>query len=341
MIKGNHHTEESKRKIANSYRGRSNLGGHLTEEHKQKISLARKGMLFTEEHKANIGKASKKAWTKERKLQWSILKKGKPLSKEHKRKISESLKGKLKGRKLSEEHKRKIGLKSKGRIPSKETRIKIGLKSKGRRLSDETKRKLSLAHKGKSTWIKGKHHTEETKKKISIANKGRPSWAKGRHHSEEAKQKISEKITIISRKRWEDPLWHAQQLRKMHSGGKQGKTRPEKKLEHLLKKLFLGEYAYVGNGKKWIGHRNPDFININGQRKVIELFGNYWHGKSVTGISNTKHRKARQEHFVEYGYKCCVVWEHELKNKKKITAKLKKFHSIERACELRRKRRYD
>ena len=55
-------------------------------------------------------------------------------------------------------------------------------------------------------------------------------------------------------------------------------TRPEKKMIDIIKRNNL-EYEYVGNGKVWLNGVNPDFININGKKIVIEVWGDYIHGR--------------------------------------------------------------
>jgi len=105
-----------------------------------------------------------------------------------------------------------------------------------------------------------------------------------------------------------------------------GFNKPERKLYKLLYKLFPNEYKYVGDGKIWINGKNPDFINVNGQKKIIEMFGDYWHSKKVTGLKKKIHRIRRQNHFAKYGYKTLIIWERELKNIKQLEIKLRIFH---------------
>ena len=59
-------------------------------------------------------------------------------------------------------------------------------------------------------------------------------------------------------------------------------------------------------------------MNINGKKKLIELFGNYWHAEEDEGT--------RANHFNNYGFECLIIWERELQNTYRLTSKLKTFH---------------
>ncbi|GAI02857.1 unnamed protein product, partial [marine sediment metagenome] len=55
-------------------------------------------------------------------------------------------------------------------------------------------------------------------------------------------------------------------------------NRQERKLEALLEKRFPGEWKFVGNSEVILGTLNPDFINCNGRKHIIEFFGCWYHG---------------------------------------------------------------
>jgi G:T-mismatch repair DNA endonuclease (very short patch repair protein) len=95
-------------------------------------------------------------------------------------------------------------------------------------------------------------------------------------------------------------------------------NKPEKLLNSLLYHLFPGEYKYVGDFKFWVDGKNPDFVNVNGQKKLIELFGDYWHRNDDP--------KERINHFKQYGFDTLVIWESELRNIGSVEEKLKEFH---------------
>ena len=77
-------------------------------------------------------------------------------------------------------------------------------------------------------------------------------------------------------------------------------------------------FKYTGDGSIIIEGKMPDFININGQKKIIELFGNYWHKKEDEMI--------RMEYFNKYGYDTLIIWEDEIKNLEAVKTKLIAFN---------------
>jgi group I intron endonuclease len=169
---GYKHTEENKKKISESNKGRINpYKGRkrkpLSDETKKKLSEAHKGKIISEETRKKISTANKgKKRSEESKKRISIGKKGIPKSKETKKKLSDANKGK----KHTEESKQKMSKGHMGNIPWN--------KGKKECFSDEVKKKLSDSHRGFK-------HTEESKKKISESHKGKK-------FSDETKKKISD-----------------------------------------------------------------------------------------------------------------------------------------------------
>lgn len=78
-------------------------------------------------------------------------------------------------------------------------------------------------------------------------------------------------------------------------------NKPELMLSELIKPLG---FKFVGNGKFWIGHRNPDFVNAK-KRVVVELFGRYWHQDQDKDLKRIRAYK-------EAGYKVVIVWDDNL-----------------------------
>ncbi len=110
-------------------------------------------------------------------------------------------------------------------------------------------------------------------------------------------------------------------------------NKTELELNILLQRLAPNQWKYVGDGEIIIGGKCPDFININGQKKIIELFGDYWHSEEIQKMSVEQHVQERINHFAQYGYQTLIIWEDDLRkflNKKNIEleAALKLFTKI-------------
>ena len=85
----------------------------------------------------------------------------------------------------------------------------------------------------------------------------------------------------------------------------------------ILNSLSPESWAFVGDWSMILAGKNPDFVNTNGKKQIIELFGDYWHkGEDETG---------RIDLFRRFGYETLVVWERELKDISSLTTKLREF----------------
>jgi G:T-mismatch repair DNA endonuclease (very short patch repair protein) len=107
-------------------------------------------------------------------------------------------------------------------------------------------------------------------------------------------------------------------------------VKPNKKendLNVLLESLSPNEYALNVKGNILIlGGKVPDFVNINGQKKIIELFGDYWHSDEFIQRTGHGHSETdRREYFKQFGWDTLVVWEHELKDKTVLREKILAF----------------
>ncbi|MDD3102558.1 MAG: hypothetical protein PHE59_05435 [Patescibacteria group bacterium] len=135
---------------------------------------------------------------------------------------------------------------------------------------------------------------------------------KGRKFTQEHRDKISASQRESSQRRWSDPSYAERVLPKVLAGKQSG---TERDLERLLNEAFPGEWKYVGDGTVIIGGKNPDFINTNGKKALIELFGTGWHKPGSEPL--------RQQHFAEYGFKCLIIWQKELKDPSQVIQKVR------------------
>ncbi len=175
-----------------------------------------------------------------------------------------------------------------GKPRSLETKKKISEKNKGKKLSEEQILFIKKRTTGKNNPMYGKHHSSETKNKI--------------------------------RKSWEDPVAKEARVKKSVRGAGFKPNKAEKKLNSILCELFPGEYKLnVKANIITLGGKVPDFVNVNGKKKLIELYGDFWH-KGQSG-------RKRINYFKKFGWDTLIVWEKELKNRVSLTKKLYSFQN--------------
>ena len=255
----------------------AHTGLRLSEETKEKLRAQRLGWKMTEESKQKM----RESWARRKESGWNW-----PLGARERASMSH-----------------------KGLLRSPEHCQHLSQALKGRAFSESHKRRLSEAKMGRP----GHRHTDEWKQMMSKVQTGRifssetiAKMAKakvgvydgennpffGKHHTPEAMAKI---------------------LRN-RSGARPNKV--ETQLAALITESRL-PYRYVGDGQFILGGKCPDFLNVNGKKQVIELFGTYWH--DVFDVAE------RTEHFRQYGFDTLVIWEDELKDPERVRAKVAKF----------------
>jgi len=162
--------------------------------------------------------------------------------------------------------------------------------------------------------IYGPEKAKELKNKLSERQSGEKHRLYGKHHTEETKQKLSK----LTKDQWENK----EIAKKMRAG-----LRPNGKelyLDFLLQNYFPDEWKYVGDGEVTLGRLCPDFINVNGKKKIIEHFGDHWHNRK-----NMKHHQTedgRKKVFSQFGYSTLIIWEHELTDENKVIEKIRCFN---------------
>lgn len=221
------------------------------------------------------------------------------------------------GKHLSEETKAKLRLSRVDSHCSEETKAKIRFANIGKRSSVKARANMSLAHLGKhrpelSLILKGRHLTERHKANISKAIK--EIWAKPRY---------KERLRQIQKLLWQAPEFRDERVRAIILGARIRPTKPELQLLKLLEANYPNEWTYVGDGQLVIGGLNPDFTNINGKKQVIELYGDYWHDPDI--FPNTLTEEKRIALYQQYGYKCLIIWEHELDKPQEVIKKVVSF----------------
>jgi len=167
---------------------------------------------------------------------------------------------------------------------------------------------------GHIPWNKGlTNETDEKTKQISL-KRSKPRTGQA---LENIRKAVKEKCGKINNPEWYENICKAN---KIIGQSKKGVPRPKEFLQKLLnskkptsiERLFIEliakynlPYRYVGNGDVWISNMNPDFINTNSKKEVVELYGDFWH--------KNQNPQDRIDKFKKYGFECKVIWEKEFK----------------------------
>jgi G:T-mismatch repair DNA endonuclease (very short patch repair protein) len=93
------------------------------------------------------------------------------------------------------------------------------------------------------------------------------------------------------------------------------KNGPNKSEIYLGEMLRSYHFSFVGDGKFFLGARNPDFVNRR-RRLVVELFGEHWHDQE--DVNRVKRNHA------QYGYQTLVIWFRHLKSTR-LRNRIEKF----------------
>lgn len=174
--------------------------------------------------------------------------------------------------------------------------------------SEVTKKRISTSRLNKHYHFPSKYYSKETREKIRVA-------ALKRHHSKQSKMKIAQSV-----KRYISQLSPEEQIERARKWIRAAGARPnsgEQLLYDILQKHFPNQWKYTGKGGFVIDGKIPDFVNINGKKQVIELFGEHWH--KVTDVQK------RINLFARFGFNTLIVWGSELRNENLVVDKIKQF----------------
>lgn len=179
----------------------------------------------------------------------------------------------------------------------------ISAKCKERGFTEEHLRHLKEAtHKRKGTKNKQYRKSPSYKHNNTVFKKGLSPWNKGKEQPQELKDKV--RATLKAK-----GIQPSNEARAKALHIKDKPTRPEAALGKLLQKACPDQYKYTGDGTFMIGRRFPDFVNINGKKKVVEMYGDYWHKNQVP--------QKKIDEYALYGFDCLIIWESDLKKETK------------------------
>jgi len=196
------------------------------------------------------------------------------------------------------------------------------------RVSDRSKAQWAgYSEEEKKEYLNNSIHSEESREKFrqmhaNMTEEEKKEWVDRSFHSESSRRLALERMPDGVRRWWASlsPEEKSEEVFKRVSASAKvnavGISEPEWFLNLHLEDRFPGEWMYNGDGSQGvvIGGKIPDFVNINGKKEVIEVFGTYWHGEDEV--------EQKIAHYKKYGFKCIVLWDYECYFVKDVEEKL-------------------
>jgi hypothetical protein len=141
------------------------------------------------------------------------------------------------------------------------------------------------------------NNTPGFREKLIEASRGKPRPIKDPLVKRAKKKKMQDL--------WKDDEWVDRMMEARRNGLNVFPNVPET----IVDELSSDKVRYVGDGAWWRRlpngiAKNPDF-KVTGQKKVIEVFGEYWHDAAEAEMII--------EMFHRIGYECLVLWESNIK----------------------------
>jgi len=246
---------------------------------------------------------------------------------------------------LSDSTKEKISIANKGKhiMPPAHlakmlsARRQAGWK-KGWKHSPETLRKIGLALTGHPSTLKGKRLPEAWRQHISEGRKGMMFSDSHRENIRKARAKQSftpetrHKLSISLKRRSVEGRWvppfkgkkipvHLK-IRWAKLAAKAISIRPtslEQIIIDVIKENHL-PFKYTGDGKFFIGSRNPDFIDTMGRKICVEA-----RPKKTCPIWNScswqEYKQKKVTNYKKYKWKCLFLWWEDIKSNPEIIKK--------------------
>ena len=179
---------------------------------------------------------------------------------------------------------------------------------RGKKLSEEARAKIAASKKGK-TWeeIYGVEKAVELRKKMSVRLKGEGNPNYGKKRPGYVREALSRRHKGV-------PLAKEHKEKIMRNSLAAVAKKPNKLETRVMRIIEQSKLpvCYTGNGKLIIGGLCPDFAAIK-TKKLIEIFGDYWHSDKITKNRWKSTEFGKKAVYAQLGFDVLILWESEIK----------------------------
>lgn len=197
----------------------------------------------------------------------------------------------------------------------------------------ELKKKLSvLAITQKPRLGTSSPFSVEAKERMKIVRKKQWENPKARVNSSISHKKVWQNpeyktmLSKVHKLNWQNPEYAEKVIRNTAIAQNRHPNGKETIVMNILKELGLNTWGFTDNGTVSYGRKRPDFMDIEKKDKVIEMFGDYWHGEKARCYEETE--EGRIAYFAKFGLDTLIIWESELKDPDTVKAKIREFVKI-------------
>ncbi len=202
-------------------------------------------------------------------------------------------------------------------------RNKIALGNTGKKISDEQKQEMSIRMKNFWSIEKNREQLNETLKKKFIEHPEITQKISNKSKKYFSDIKNRKKMSVLVKRMMLNPEY----WKHYFEGVNRKPNKSELVLQNIIDQVSPNEFKYNGDFSLGVTLNGlvPDFVNINGKKKVIELFGTYWHSEEVRGQKIENQIEQKQDRYRSVGFESLFILEEELKDREKLENKIETF----------------
>jgi len=101
-------------------------------------------------------------------------------------------------------------------------------------------------------------------------------------------------------------------MRKAYEKMKMSPNKLEQRVIDIVNKNNI-PFKFVGDGSLIIHGLCPDFVSTDKPKKLLEIFGDYFHSEACKTVVYHRTEEGRKKVFSDLGYEVLIIWEKDMK----------------------------